>query len=78
LTDQVKIDYFAVSLPELMVFEDDLDKRNKIHCRYMMGLGYLGENQGFHAIEQLEAVLRQDPNHQGAEIHRVLCENTPS
>lgn len=78
LTDQVKIDYFAVSLPDFLVFEDDLDKRNEIHCRYMMGLGLLGKNQGSHAFELLDAVLRQDPNHQGAAIHIVLCEKTPS
>ena len=40
--DKVKIDYFAVSLPNLMIWEEDLDKRNKIHCIYLMGLGYLG------------------------------------
>ncbi len=24
-----------------MIFDDDLDKRNKTHCYYLMGLGYL-------------------------------------
>src|SRR4051794_28633258 len=28
----IKIDYFAVSLPDLMIFDDDLNVRNNIHC----------------------------------------------
>ena len=33
ISDNVKIDYFAVSLPDLLIWEDDLNKRNIIHCR---------------------------------------------
>jgi len=40
--DEVQMDYFAVSLPDFLVFEQDLDLRNKIHCHYMMALGYSG------------------------------------
>jgi tetratricopeptide (TPR) repeat protein len=64
--DEVKIDFFAVSLPDFLVFEDDLNKRNVVHCRYMMGLGYLGLAQQAKANEQLELVLTMDANHQGA------------
>jgi hypothetical protein len=42
LTDELKRDYFAVSLPDLLLFEDDLSRRNALHCRHLMGLGYLG------------------------------------
>ena len=42
LFDDVKIDYFAVSLPDFLVFEDDLNKRNQTHCLFMLGLGLLG------------------------------------
>ncbi|CAG7600587.1 Lipopolysaccharide assembly protein B [Paenibacillus solanacearum] len=69
VTDQVQIDYFAVSLPDFLVFEDDLTRRNEIHCRYMMGLGYLGKRLTGPALEQLQAVLKLDPNHQGAALH---------
>ena len=40
--DHITIDYFAVSLPDLLVFEADLDQRNRVHCLYMQGLGYAG------------------------------------
>ena len=39
LFDHCRIDYFAVSLPDLAIWEDDLDKRNCIHCNYVMGVG---------------------------------------
>src|SRR5699024_9409491 len=39
MNDDVKIDYFAVSLPDLMIWEDDLNKKNQIHCLYLIGLG---------------------------------------
>ena len=36
------MDYFAVSLPDLQIWEDDMNKKNRIHCHYLMGLGHLG------------------------------------
>ncbi|MDR2147564.1 MAG: DUF5107 domain-containing protein [Tannerella sp.] len=42
LSDECKIDYFAVSLPDLAIWDDDLNVRNQIHCYYVMALGYSG------------------------------------
>ncbi len=72
LNDNVQIDYFAVSLPDFLVFEDDLNKRNNIHCHYMMGLGNLGFQEMEKAKAQFTEVLQLDPNHQGALIHSSL------
>ncbi|MFC5467230.1 DUF5107 domain-containing protein [Cohnella suwonensis] len=69
LFDEVRIDYFAVSLPDFLVFEDDLNKRNEIHCRYMRGLGLLGLGNGDEASAELERALGLDGNHLGAFIH---------
>ncbi|CRK80276.1 tetratricopeptide repeat protein [Neobacillus massiliamazoniensis] len=73
LFDDPKIDYFAVSLPDFLVFEDDLKKRNEIHCRYMMALGLIGLNKYEQANAQLKMVLSLDPNHQGARVHQAYC-----
>lgn len=62
--DEVKIDYFAVSLPDFLIFEDDLTKRNEAHCYYLMGLGNLGLGKKAHAAEYFDEVLRRDPSHQ--------------
>lgn len=71
--DEIKMDYFAVSLPDFLVFEDNLDRRNVIHCRYMRGLGLLGLGRTSEAAKELETALSMEPNHQGAMIHRRLC-----
>ncbi|WP_040204315.1 DUF5107 domain-containing protein [Neobacillus jeddahensis] len=71
--DKIKIDYFAVSLPDFLVFEDDLSRRNRIHCKYMMGLGHLGLSQYKKALNFFDEVLVQDTNHQGALLHKRLC-----
>ena len=40
--DHITIDYFAVSLPDFLIFEGDLDKRNKKHCQMIRALGEEG------------------------------------
>lgn len=74
LNDEVKIDYFAVSLPDLMIFDDDLNKRNRVHCLYLQGLGYLGLGQGKEARQLLEEVLVLEASHQGAAVHLGMVE----
>ncbi|MDR0688544.1 MAG: DUF5107 domain-containing protein [Prevotellaceae bacterium] len=69
LFDDCRIDYFAVSLPDLAIWEDDLNRRNKIHCYYVMGLGHLGLGNVQKAKEFLQKVVELDVNHQGAQIH---------
>ena len=70
--DAVKMDYFAVSLPDFLVFDEDLSRRNHIHCRYMMALGHLGLGQMPQAAEQFDQVLTLDANHIGARLHKRL------
>lgn len=70
LHDEVQVDYFAVSLPDFLVFEDSLERRNQAHCHYMMALGYLGLGQAEAAQEHFERVLALDAAHPGAALHR--------
>lgn len=73
LFDTVKIDYFAVSLPDLLIWEDDLNERNKIHCNLVMGLGYLGLGEKDKARKFLGEVCSLDLNHQVAKTHLTMC-----
>ena len=77
LDDQVEIDYFAVSLPEFMVFDDDLDLRNQINCRYLLGLGLLGLGKSEPARTEFRRVLRLDPAHLATRLH-FRAEHWPS
>jgi hypothetical protein len=70
VNDEVQMDYFAVSLPDFLVFEDDLTQRNRIHCHYMMALGYLGLGDQSQARSHFEQVLAMESNHFGAHVHR--------
>ena len=77
----ISIDYFAVSLPDFLIFEDDLTRRNRIFCAYLEGLGRLGlaVSQGHdddgeadrrtdltEARRLLQGVIAEDPSHGGA------------
>ncbi len=72
LDDDVQIDYFAVSLPTFLVFDEDLSERNRVHCHYMIGLGQLGLGATAAARAAFEQVLALDANHQGAILHADL------
>jgi tetratricopeptide (TPR) repeat protein len=69
LNSEVKLDYFAVSLPDLLVFDQDLNLKNNIHCLYLKGLGNLGLANYNEAQQLFTQILTQDVNHQGAMVH---------
>jgi len=69
LNEIIKLDYFAVSLPDLLIWEDDLTFRNKVHCHYMLGLGFLGMSDTEKAKVHLMEAARMDVNHQGVQVH---------
>ena len=66
------MDYFAVSLPDLLIWEDSLDTKNLIHCKYMLALGYFGLGDNEHAQKYLTEVEALDNNHQGIQQLRTL------
>ena len=66
------MDYFAVSLPDLLIWEDSLDRKNEIHCKYMLVLGYLGLGEQEKAERYLADVRNLDINHQGIQALQSL------
>ena len=69
------MDYFAVSLPDLLIWEDSLDTKNLIHCKYMLALGYYGLGDMQHAERYLKEVEALDNNHQGIQQFRTLIDS---
>ena len=63
LFDTVTMDYFAVSLPDLLIWDGDLQQKNTIHCNLMMALGHLGLGHQEKGLRFLEEVERLDVNH---------------
>lgn len=59
------MDYFAVSLPDLQIWEGDLNLSNKIHCKYMLALGFYGLGDKRHAERYLAEASQLDKNHLG-------------
>jgi hypothetical protein len=72
--DTVFIDYFAVSLPDMLVFDMDINLRNTIHCKYLVGLGYSGLGDTIRGRKYLDEVLSLDVNHQGAVFNPLIKE----
>lgn len=70
--DEVKIDYFAVSLPDLQLFDEDLTVRNRVHCEYLIALGSLGLGDKARAAKCFDAVQAIDCAHQGAILHSQM------
>lgn len=73
--DVVTYDYFAVSLPEIEVFPDNIKERNDIYCRYLMALGYIGLHETDKALALLGEVLAAKPDYQGAIRHLPMTNN---
>lgn len=71
--DDVRIEYFAVSLPDLLIFEDDLGERNRLHCVFLQGLGYLGLGEIAPATAAFREVLEKDM-HFAARAHLSIIQ----
>lgn len=57
------MDYFAVSLPDLLIWDDSLDTKNRIHCLYMLALGYEGMGDHEKAERYFSELKSMDINH---------------
>ena len=61
--DEVRMDYFAVSLPDLLIWDGNLQLKNTIHCNLMMALGHLGLGHVEKGTSILSEVMELDINH---------------
>ena len=61
-----KIDYFATSLPTMLLFEEDLPRRNQVDAAFLRAQALCGLESKDQATAALIKVLRLDSNHTGA------------
>ena len=59
----VKIDYFATSLPNFLLFEDDVEQRNRVECLFLRGLANQGVGRNAEARADYKQALQLDRNH---------------
>jgi tetratricopeptide (TPR) repeat protein len=60
---KANIDYFATSLPTMLLFEDDLQFRQTTTAFFLQAQAQMGLGRKAHAKRLLATVLRRDPNH---------------
>jgi len=61
--EQPAIDYFATSLPAMLLFEEDLKKRNLLTAHFLEAQARHGLGQTKRARTLIRNILEQDPNH---------------
>jgi tetratricopeptide (TPR) repeat protein len=73
LFDHAAYDFFAVSLPEIEVYQDDLQLRSTQYCNYLRALGALGLGEKGKAQKLLTEILQKQADYQGALAHMKMC-----
>ena len=86
----VETDFFAVSLPALIVFDGDLQAEHQQHCLFVKTMGLLGlaliTAQGNHIARStekaeltfehtLQALLTQSPAHTKANLFKEVAQH---
>lgn len=71
--DIFKMDYFAVSMPDFTIFDEDMTKKNRAHCYYLMGLARLGLGDKSQAAEAFRKTIQLEPAHQNALLYIKAC-----
>ncbi len=71
-----KIDYFATSLPTMLLFDDDLQARQATTAMFLEAQARLGLGQKAAARRLLRTVLRRDPSH--ARARDLIAEIDPA
>ncbi|HTL66690.1 MAG TPA: DUF5107 domain-containing protein [Lacunisphaera sp.] len=61
-----RIDFFATSLPTMLLFADDLERRQKTTALFLQAQAAFGLGRRHQARSLLSRVLRRDPGHAGA------------
>ncbi|MEO8613571.1 MAG: hypothetical protein ABI600_00395 [Luteolibacter sp.] len=70
-TNEAKIDYFATSLPTMLLFDDELQYCQETTALFIQAQAQLGLRHPKRADKLLQAVLLRDPSH--ARAHDLLA-----
>ena len=68
-------DFFAVSLPDLVVLDTPADTKHRQHCLFITALGQLGLGETRACEASLDALLGQNPSHDKAHLLRHVLQS---
>ncbi|MNG19846.1 hypothetical protein D3C84_1040520 [compost metagenome] len=71
--ERVEADFFAVSLPDLIVLDDDPQHKHRQHCLLVRALGLLGLGQHYGCEQSLRELLTLNPAHDKGHLFSLLC-----
>ncbi len=74
VSDVMEYDYFAVSMPDFLIFDTDLNRKNTAHCWYLMGLSRIGTGDADGARKCFDKALEYEYDHQNAILYRRMLE----
>ena len=73
MDDKAEFDYFAVSLPDFLVFDTDMNRKNRVTCSYLAALGFYGLGDSENAVAYADKGLGEDVSHQGLiELKKIM------
>lgn len=72
LEDQVKLEYFAVSLPDFLIFDENYTMRNRAHCYYLMALGNIGLGDKKKAADFIKKAEAIEPSHMMCRVYEKM------
>lgn len=73
------VDYFATSLPTMLLFDDDLQARQNTEARFLEAQARLGLGETARARRILRGILQRDPNHEAAaDLVRTVTDLPPA
>ena len=72
LEDQVKLEYFAVSLPDFLIFDENYMMRNRAHCYYLMALGNIGLGDKEKAADFIKKAEAIEPSHMMCRVYEKM------
>jgi PII-like signaling protein len=70
-----KIDYFATSLPTMLLFDEDMKQRQEIRASFLKAQALIGMGETEPALALLQKIQQFDRNHTGAaDLIAILAE----
>lgn len=73
MDERVGADFFAVSLPDLIVLDDDPQHKHRQHCLLVLALGQLGLGEQACGEQSLRELLALNPAHDKGHLFSLLC-----